>query len=423
MSGGTETRLDDTRARDAVADVAGGLRQDLRSLVARVDAAVLAAVPALSSEPDIRLALERSTEANLADVLALLAEPALPVDTGVAPEALGLATALVRRGVDPGDLVHAYLVGQNELWRAWLEELSDRLPAGPPLIVALELSSARIFSRADYLVAQLMRHVDRERVRLMGGALARRAQVVRELLAGEETDDVEASRALGYDIDRWVVAAVLWDTGAPDEPGARSAGLEGQAACIARAVGISRAFTLAPADASLWAWVASTGRPDLDRIQADLEASLGEGQCVALALPGRGIDGFRIGHEEAVRARRVAELGGRTGVVRYDEVEAVSLLSEDLDRLSRFVRRTLGPLAGDGATNRRLRETLLAWLAEGGNARRAAERLHAHKNTVLYRLQRAQQLLGRPLDEKRGDLELALSAMRDLGPRLRPPAG
>jgi DNA-binding PucR family transcriptional regulator len=65
-----------------------------------------------------------------------------------------------------------------------------------------------------------------------------------------------------------------------------------------------------------------------------------------------------------------------------------------------------------------LRETVLAWLAEGGNARRAAERLHAHKNTVLYRLQRAQQLIGRPLDEGRGDLELALNALRWLGPRL-----
>jgi hypothetical protein len=69
-----------------------------------------------------------------------------------------------------------------------------------------------------------------------------------------------------------------------------------------------------------------------------------------------------------------------------------------------------------------LRETLLAWLAEGGNARRAAERLHAHKNTVLYRLQRAQRLLGRPLDQDRGALELALSAVRALGPQVAGPS-
>ena len=81
------------------------------------------------------------------------------------------------------------------------------------------------------------------------------------------------------------------------------------------------------------------------------------------------------------------------------------------------MRRTLGPLTAEDETTARLRETLVAWLAEGGNARRAAERLHAHKNTVLYRLQRAQRILGRPLDDDRGELELALAALAQLGPR------
>jgi DNA-binding PucR family transcriptional regulator len=405
-----------------MAGVAGALRADLGPLTARVDAAVLGAVPALSADADIRLALERSTEANLSDILALLADPGLPVDSGVPSEALSLAGALVRRGVEPGDLVHAYLVGQNELWRAWMEELAERLPSGPPLIVALELSSARIFTRADFLVAQLMRHIDRERVRWMGGALARRTQVVRGLLAGDEQDVVEASRALGYDIDQWVLAAVLWDAGGAGDPGMRHDGLEAQAALAARAAGIARAFTLAAGDGVLWMWIATREPPDLDAIAAALGESLGEPQGVALGTPAWGLEGFRRGHAEAIHARRVAELGGRAGVVRYDEVEMVSLVSGDLDRLARFVQRTLGPLTADDETTVRLRETLLAWLAEGGNARRAAERLHAHKNTVLYRLQRAQLLLGRPLDEDRGALELALSAVRCFGARVAGPA-
>lgn len=422
MAGGTETRHEEAQARAALASVAGAMRDDLQPLAARVDAAVLAAVPALSADPDIRLALERSTEANLADILALLAEPEMPVDTGIATEALALATTLVRRGVEPGDLVHAYLVGQNELWRAWMEELTERLPEGTPLILALELSSARIFTRADFLVAQLMRHIDRERVRWMGGALARRTELVRALLAGEEQDVKEASRALGYDLDRCVLAAVLWDSDGTDDPGARHDGLEAQAACIAKATGVPRALTLAPGEASLWAWVATPDVPDLGRVEEELGATLRPDQGVALGTPAPGLDGFRTGHQEAMQARRVCEFGGRTGVVRYDQVEAISLLSDDLDRLSRFVHRTLGPLAADDDATARLRDTLLAWLAEGGNARRAAERLHAHKNTVLYRLQRAQQILGRPLDEGRGNLELALAAVDRLGSRLRPPA-
>ena len=423
MAVGTGTPEDDEeRAHRAMAGVAGALRADLAPLTARLDGAVLAAVPALSGDADIALSLERSTEANLADILALLADPGVPVDRGVPPEALSLASALVRRGVEPGDLVHAYLVGQNELWRAWMEELTDRVPSGPALIVALELSSARIFTRADFLVAQLMRHIDRERVRWMGGALARRTQVVRGLLEGDEQDVVEASRALGYDIDRWVLAAVLWDSGRSGDPGMRHDGLEAQAAVAARAAGVGRAFTLAAGDAVLWTWLATSEPPDLDAIAGALAESLREGQGVALGTPAWGLEGFRRGHADAIHARRVAELGGRAGVVRYDKVEMVSLVSGDLDRLARFVQRTLGPLTAGDDTTVRLRETLLAWLAEGGNARRAAERLHAHKNTVLYRLQRAQLLLGRPLDEDRGSLELALSAVRCFGDRVARPA-
>ena len=414
---------DDAQSEDALAGVARSLRANLQPLAARVEAAVLAAVPALSADADIRLALERTTEANLADILLLLADPGLPVDSGAPPEALSLAGALVRRGVEPGDLVHAYLVGQNELWRAWMEEVAARLPTGPPLIVALELSSARIFTRADHLVAQLMRHIDRERVRWMGGALARRTKVVRGLLEGEESGVADASRALGYDIDRWVLAAVLWDGTGGDDPGARDAGLEAQAAVLARAAGIARAFTLAPGEANLWAWIATSEPPDVDAIAAALRESLVAGQGVALGRPGLGLDGFRAGHAEALHARRIAELGERLGVVRYDEVELVSLASADVDRLARFVQRTLGPLTADDETTARLRETLLAWLAEGGNARRAAVRLHAHKNTVLYRLQRAQLLLDRPLDEDRGALELAIRCLHRLGARVAgPPA-
>jgi DNA-binding PucR family transcriptional regulator len=422
VAGGSgKPRDDDPAVHAALNAVAGALRSDVQQLAARVDGAVLAAVPALAADADVRLSLQRSTEANVADVLTLLGDPGVPLDSGVPPEALSLAGVLVRRGAEPGDLVHAYLVGQNEFWRAWMEELTRRLEPGPRLVVALERSSARLFARADFLVAQLLRHIDRERERWMGGALARRMDLVRRLLGGEEDDVVAASRALGYDLDRWVLAAVLWDA-ARDEAGDGYDGLEAQAGNAARAAGAPRALTLAPGESGLWAWVATPDAPDVGAVAAALEQSLASGQGVALGTPDHGLPGFRRGHDEALHARRIAELGGHAGVVRYDEVELVSLASADLERLGRFVRRTLGPLAADDDASERLRATLLAWLAEGGNARRAAERLHAHKNTVLYRLQRAQLLLGRPLDEDRGALELAIRAVDRLGPRVAGPA-
>jgi DNA-binding PucR family transcriptional regulator len=276
-------------------------------------------------------------------------------------------------------------------------------------MAALKRSSARIFRRTEYLVATLIRHAERERERLIGGEHASRGMLVRSLLGGDESDPEEASRALGYDVERWVLAAVLWGAGEDD--------LEAHAAVAARAAGAPRALTFAPGEGNLWAWIGTADRPDLDRVAGALAGVLRRDEAVALAPPGEGLDGFRLGHQEALHARRIAELGDATGVVRYDDVEAVSLLSVDLERLERFVERTLGALAAPDEATARLRETLLAWLVEGGNARRAAERVHAHKNTVLYRLGRAQQILGRPLDADRGELELALMAMQHLGRR------
>jgi DNA-binding PucR family transcriptional regulator len=416
MAGRFATPQEDTVVRGVLRDAADRLKDGLTGLAVRVNGAVTAAVPRLAADADLRRALVRSTEANVADVLVLLGDPELPLDTGVPPEATSFATAVVRRGIDPGDLAHAYMVGQNELWRAWMEAVAQEL-TGPGLVTALEVSSSRLFGRVDFLVAQLMRHVDRERERWMGGALARRTQFVRMLLNGEDPGVAEASRALGYDLDRWVLAAVLWDADTTDDAAGPHDRLEAQAAVAARAAGAPRALTLAPGAASLWMWVATPEEPDLAQVTTALEAALSERQGIAFGTPGHGLEGFRLGHREALDARRVAELGERGGVLRYDEVEAISLLSGDLERLGHFVRRTLGPLTAGDETTVRLRETLLAWLGEGGNARRAAERLHAHKNTVLYRLQRAQQLLGRPLDDDRGDLELALAAMAQLGPR------
>ena len=102
-------------------------------------------------------------------------------------------------------------------------------------------------------------------------------------------------------------------------------------------------------------------------------------------------------------------------MVRFDEVETLCVMSEDPKLLAGFVERKLGRLAAEGHAARRLRETVLVWLREGGNASRSAECLKTHKNTVRNRVQRAEELIGRPLDEDRLGLELALTMVQRVG--------
>jgi DNA-binding PucR family transcriptional regulator len=86
------------------------------------------------------------------------------------------------------------------------------------------------------------------------------------------------------------------------------------------------------------------------------------------------------------------------------------------------VLETLRSLADDDDHNASLRETLQVFLKEGGSFKTTAERLTVHKNTVQYRIRKAEESLGRPAAENRHDVELALQASRWLGPSVLQPS-
>ncbi|MGA3124886.1 MAG: helix-turn-helix domain-containing protein [Polyangiaceae bacterium] len=78
----------------------------------------------------------------------------------------------------------------------------------------------------------------------------------------------------------------------------------------------------------------------------------------------------------------------------------------------------------DDEHHARLRETLLIFLDTGGSYKATAERLVLHKNTVQYRIHKAEESLGRPVGHDRHDVELALQASHWLGSSvLQAPAG
>ncbi|NEB79251.1 PucR family transcriptional regulator, partial [Streptomyces sp. SID14478] len=80
-----------------------------------------------------------------------------------------------------------------------------------------------------------------------------------------------------------------------------------------------------------------------------------------------------------------------------------------------LAERVLGPLLALPPTDRELLlDTLEAWLDRDGSAQRAAARLYCHRNTVLNRLRRCEQLTGRSLARPADlvELGLALSAYR-----------
>jgi DNA-binding PucR family transcriptional regulator len=111
--------------------------------------------------------------------------------------------------------------------------------------------------------------------------------------------------------------------------------------------------------------------------------------------------------------------------VTFGQVAPVAMMLGSADLLRAWVLSTLAGLADDDEHQARLRGTMLVFLQNGGSYKATAEQLMLHKNTVQYRIRKAEESLGRPVGENRHDVELALRASHWLGSLvLRPaPAG
>jgi DNA-binding PucR family transcriptional regulator len=151
-------------------------------------------------------------------------------------------------------------------------------------------------------------------------------------------------------------------------------------------------------------------------VDADIHVTFGDAA--------KGTSGFRLTHRQAIAAQAVALAAGSPApaVVTYSEVAPVAMMLGSADLLRAWVHSTLASLAGDDEHHARLRGTLLVFLQSGGSYKATAERLMLHKNSVQYRIRRAEDSLGRPLGENRHDLELALQASHWLGSRVLRPA-
>ncbi|MCL2535490.1 MAG: helix-turn-helix domain-containing protein, partial [Nocardiaceae bacterium] len=100
---------------------------------------------------------------------------------------------------------------------------------------------------------------------------------------------------------------------------------------------------------------------------------------------------------------------------RYADVEVASMLSADPARMRTLVERELAGLLGEDAATERLRDTLREVLACHGNHESAARRLGVHKNTVRYRMQRVEEILGHDVLGRRLKIELALECFDIFG--------
>jgi DNA-binding PucR family transcriptional regulator len=398
-----------------VARVADELLADADSMLEEMNAAIFATSPVLADDPVIEAETVASTRANMLRWLtAMASHPGEPVSEDIPPEAIDLARSLVRRGIELEALLHAYRRGQNVAWRRWMERAAAIVPEGPELIELLDVSSALMFAFVDQVLGGVLAQIQREREDLLGGALAARSATVRLILDGAPVDRDSASRSLGYELERRHTAVVLW----AEPPGLVQGALERAAVALAQAVGGGRPLMLPAGTSALWAWIGTDADPGLRALRRAMAAA--EPHVRAVTGPTRrGMTGFRRSHAAAIAAQRLVAGGSGERLTTHHEVEVVALAGQDQEQVAEFVASVLGPLAAaDDPALARLRETVRVFLDEGEHGPRTAERLHTHRNTVLHRVARAEELIGHPIRDRRLAIALALELAARLGPRV-----
>jgi purine catabolism regulator len=147
---------------------------------------------------------------------------------------------------------------------------------------------------------------------------------------------------------------------------------------------------------------------------------------VATAGVGRayaGVQGVERATHEAQQALEIARsLGGGGRTLHFEELGILRLLFQlrDNSELVSFFNDLVGKLhAHDERHNTDLVNSLEAFFDCNGNHVRTAQRLHLHRNTLLYRLDRARHVLEVDFDdaETRLALQVALKIGRVIGRR------
>ncbi len=413
--------VDPERQRARVAEIGAIVGSQVKEISDFLHVELTERIPELKGDPLLLELLGSSIESNI-ETIGHVARYDVDLEDVTTPfGAREYARRLAQHGIPPAALIRAYRLGQ-QFFAEWalgqLAELED-----DPAVAygAAQEFMGMVFRYIDSITEQVVFEYEAEREKWLAHRSTLRTEVLEHLLARERVDLPAAESALGYRLKQHHLGAVVWST--EREAVADAMGdMQRFAVLAGRALGLSATpFFQARDRTSGWVWFPlGHASSEVDpRLWCDALKAVGGSIRVALGDVRVGLDGFAATHEEALRAQQVALIAGEAGrrVVTYADpgVRTAAMLAADMSGTRQLVASALGGLAQDTDASTRLRETLGTFLTEKGSYVATAERMLLHKNTVKYRVDKAVAQRGRPLDEDRLELELALLACDWLG--------
>ncbi|MDI6516510.1 MULTISPECIES: helix-turn-helix domain-containing protein [Streptomyces] len=316
-----------------------------------------------------------------------------------------IGAARAEQGLPLDALLHAFRLGGSLVWQRLVEETSRAAPEDVRLLVHVAADVWNFVDEHCTLVADAYRQTEWQ----IGRRRENRARLLAAGLldgTGRIADLPEAARALDLpEQGRYVVVAL---TGGPP----------------ARA-DAARAAAVPPGARVHW-----HAGPEVDYgivlvgAREGLTEPAQPGTASRVPLPGLRIgigspvDGLAaVGEARGLADTALGICPAAGGTVRLSDQLPAALVVSSPELGRALAEKVLGPLLRlEPADREVLLDTLTTWLECDGSAQRAGERLYCHRNTVLNRLRRCEQLTGRSLARPADVVEfsLALTARRVL---------
>ncbi|MEV0022172.1 helix-turn-helix domain-containing protein [Streptomyces atroolivaceus] len=331
------------------------------------------------------------------------------------------------QGVPLDAVMHAFRMGGAMVWQDLVDDTARRHPEDTRLLVHVAADVWNFVDEHCGVVAEAYRQAER---RLSWRRENQQRLMTAALLDGTAriADLPDAAVMLGLPVQgRYAVLAVAGARRVPHGTGRPPLALPEGTAALWHSAGDVELAILPLGAAPVAAEAEPRADGETENAPAPGPAPASATELAALADDLTAPPGTRVGISSVVDglasvgdARRLAGTALRAcpasgGTILLDEHLPTALVVSSPGLGTALADRVLGPLDRlDPADRDVIIETLTAWLDSDGSAQRAGAKLYCHRNTVLNRLRRFEQLTGRCLTRPSDAVEvsLALAARR-----------
>lgn len=416
---------DPARLRELTQRVGSRLHRDPGAISEGMTSAIEAAIGELD-DAEMRASLLASVANNVDVIIELLTHTQEATDLPPLPEAHRYARELAQEDVPEAALRRAYHVGSNHLLARIFDQVQDVDCQPHEQLQLYHHLAGWLYQYVDEITRSVIASYQEEKRSSHERAARTTVRWVNRALAGEDVSSREFASATGYRLDQVHVGARVWIDDVADSAA--------HAVALAQLIEQVRVQLGAEQDplvvmtgrreADVWfaCGRVSSGRVDshlVDTRAFDSIMGAASGARVAFGAPGVGLIGFRSTRIQAHQAARIAHVATsqNSRVTSYaDEgIPVIARLTDDIAATRLWVHDVLGELAVDSDSAARQRETVRVFLESAFSYSETASQLMLHRNTIRYRLEKAEQQLGRGIAEKPLDTQLALALCRVLG--------